>query len=175
MPRPREGDFAPYYALYIDQAPGEDAVGTLRGQSPAAFRFWSSIGKEPGLDVSRPAPGKWTLREVLQHIMDTERVWQYRVLRFVRQDQTALPGFEQDDFVAAGRANERSLASLLEEYQSVRAASLTLLHSLNEQDLDRVGTASGARFTARALVFMMAGHEQHHMRLARERWPQLSD
>jgi hypothetical protein len=116
------------------------------------------------------APGKWTLGESLVHVSDTERVFSYRLLRIARGDRTPLPGFEQDDWVPTSRAGRRSLADVLGEMYAVRAATLALVRSLDEEAINESGMASGKDVTARALVWMIAGHMQHHFVLTRDRY-----
>ena len=114
--------------------------------------------------------GKWTLKEALLHMTDTERVFSYRLLRIARGDTTPLPGFEQDEWVPNSGANIRSVASLLLEYASVRAGTLQLMDSLEPSAWARRGTASDKPVSARALAYICAGHERHHQRILRERY-----
>ena len=116
------------------------------------------------------APGEWTIQEILVHIMDTERVFAYRTLRLARGDTTALPGFAENAFAAAARANERSLADILAEYEAVRQASLTLLGSFAEETWTRLGSASGKPLSVRGAAYQIAGHELHHLYSIRENY-----
>jgi uncharacterized damage-inducible protein DinB len=118
----------------------------------------------------RYAPGKWTVKEVLGHITDTERIFSYRALRIARGDQTPLPGFEQDDYVRSGAFGDRTLAGLAEEFGAVRTASVSLLRSFNEEAWSRRGVASQKEVTVRALGFMIAGHQIHHRIILEERY-----
>jgi hypothetical protein len=118
----------------------------------------------------RYAPDKWTVKDVLGHLADSERIFAYRALRIARADQTPLPGFEQDDFVRSGGFNERTLASLLEEFASVRSASLALYRSLDKDAWLRCGTANNDQISVRALAFITAGHELHHEKILEERY-----
>ena len=118
----------------------------------------------------RYAPGKWTLAEMMVHVADTERVMSYRLLRIARGDQTPLPGFEQDDWVPMSGAATRTLASLATELEAIRAATLALVRGVPPEAWERRGTASGFTFSARALAWVIAGHEQHHLALLRERY-----
>ncbi|WP_375324403.1 DinB family protein [Flagellimonas sp. GZD32] len=119
------------------------------------------------------AEGKWTLAEAIVHIIDTERVFQYRALRFARNDKTDLPGFDQDIYVPNSNASSRSLESLRNEYEAVRDSTLALFSSLGETALLRVGVASGSRMSVRALGFIISGHQAHHARILKERYLQM--
>lgn len=116
------------------------------------------------------APGKWTIKEVLGHLIDSERVFQYRALRFSRNDKTELPGFDQDLFVAAGNAKHRSVESLIREYVAVRQSSLILFDNFSPEELTRSGVANGNEFEVGWMAFLIAGHEMHHMKILKERY-----
>ncbi|MBF9222302.1 DinB family protein [Hymenobacter sp. BT662] len=167
--RPAEGDFIPYFGTYINMVPeGTDPLAALRSQPQeihAVFAGLSEAQTEQGY-----APGKWTLKEMLLHQIDTERIFTYRALRFARGDSQNLTGFEQDDYVPYSGANARPLASLLAEYDAVRAATVALAESFTEEQLNRRGTANNGPVTVRALLFITAGHELHHLRIIRERY-----
>lgn len=114
--------------------------------------------------------GKWTVAEVLMHIVDTERIFQYRALRFARNDKNALIGFEQDDFVLESGAGQKTKSGILKEYKTVRAATLALFESFDERQLQRLGMASNAAMSVRALGFVIAGHQLHHTNILRQRY-----
>lgn len=116
------------------------------------------------------AEGKWTILEVLLHIIDTERIFNYRALCIARGDQTEFPSFEQDDYVAPSKANDRSLTSLLTEYSTVRKATISLFENLSEEDLKQLGRASNSPLSPRAAGFIIAGHERHHEKIIKERY-----
>ncbi len=120
--------------------------------------------------IQPPAPGKWSVKQVLGHLCDTERVQSYRVLRFARGDKKELQGFEQDDYVAAANSNSRSTTELLAELKSVRRATLSLLESLTTADAERTGVASGKSISVRAMAYVIAGHAQHHLELMRKQF-----
>jgi uncharacterized damage-inducible protein DinB len=123
----------------------------------------------------RYAPGKWTPKQVLLHIADAERIFAYRALRFARADAQELPGFDENEYAASSEADDRPLADLLAEYQAVRAATLAFFSGLNAGQLDRAGRANGSPYTVRALLYLAAGHEAHHLNILRERyWPLLA-
>ncbi|UOQ96114.1 alpha/beta hydrolase-fold protein [Hymenobacter sp. 5317J-9] len=167
--RPAEGDFLPYAGNYINLVPdGADPVEALRTQPQQLHAAFAGLSE--GQTEQAYAPGKWTLKEMLLHQIDTERIFAYRALRFARGDSQNLPGFEQDDYVAHSGANARPLASLLAEYDAVRAATLALAESLTEDQLNRRGAANNGPATVRALLFITAGHELHHLNIIRERY-----
>lgn len=166
--RPKPGEYNPYYDRYISLIPGGDIFSTLEKQLPKTLALLSSRSEADS--NFRYAPGKWTLKEVLGHMNDTERIMAYRALRIARGDRTPLPGFEQDDFVRDGPFSELTLASLIEEFKSIRAATLTLLRSFRPQDWTRRGVASDHDITVRALAYIIAGHELHHRSILEERY-----
>ena len=173
--RPAANEHAPYYAGYIDAAEATlaprglaDVLALLEAQT-ADWQALMATVPEAKASVAY-APGKWTLAESLVHVNDTERVFAYRLLRIARGDRTPLPGFEQDDWVPTSRAGNRSLADILAEMYAVRAATLALVRSLDDEAVAQTGVASGKEVTARALVWMIAGHMQHHFGLTRERY-----
>ena len=166
--RPKLGEYNPYYDRYISLIPGNDIIGTLEKQFPKTVGLLSGRSDEEG--NFRYEPGKWSLKEVVGHMNDTERIMAYRALRIARGDQTPLPGFEQDDFVREGPFSELSLSSLVEEFKAVRAATLSLLRTFRPQDWTRRGKASDREITVRALVYIIAGHEVHHRNIVEERY-----
>lgn len=166
--RPRAGEFDPYYARYLDAVPDGDLLRLFEEQGAEMLDLLRAFGEARG--SYRYAPGKWSVKEVLGHISDTERVFAYRALRFARADATPLPGFEQDDYVAAAGFNRRSLADLAEEFTDVRKATVKLFAGLDANALRRAGIASGHPMTVRAAAWIIAGHEQHHARILRERY-----
>jgi uncharacterized damage-inducible protein DinB len=113
---------------------------------------------------------KWTIKEILVHIMDDERIFAYRALRIARNDKTPLPGFEQEDYVPYSRANERSLASIFKEFKTIRNATLSLFRSLKKDDFLRTGIANNHPVSVRALAYHIAGHELHHINVIKERY-----
>lgn len=167
--KPKEGEYAPYAIQYIGQVPDDGLLlKHLEDNLEAAKQFFRSVPEEKL--TSRYAEGKWTIKEVLGHIIDTERVYGYRALRFARNDATELSGFEQDDYVKYSKANERSLDSMLEELSAVRASSIAFLKNLDADALMRFGTANGRKMTVRAAAYIIAGHEAHHIRIIKERY-----
>lgn len=166
--RPDETEFAPYYAGYVAAVPDGSLLETYKVQHAVFERLFNSIGIDRADHAY--APGKWTVREVLGHINDTERVFGYRALSFARGDAGPLPGMDQDRYVEGGHFASRPLAGLVDEFVHIRASSISLLKGMTKEDLLRRGTASGVEFTVRALVWIMAGHAQHHVNILQERY-----
>ncbi len=166
--RPAAPEHAPYYAKYIALVPGGDVVGLLRAQAGETRALLAAL--DDARAVARYAPGKWSVKEVLGHVADSERVFAYRALRIARGDATPLPGFEQDDYVVSGGFDRRPLADLVEELAAVRAATLALLASFDSTAWLRMGTASGHPVSVRALACIIAGHERHHVGILRDRY-----
>jgi hypothetical protein len=168
MKRPEATEYAEYYANYISKVPGSDVLSVLESQRLQMLQLFAGRSERDG--IFRYAPGKWSVKEVLGHVTDTERIFTYRALRMARGDQTPLPGFEQDDFVKNGAFGERTLASLAEEFALVRSASIALFRSFPEDAWSRRGVASQKEVTVRALAFMTAGHQIHHRIILEERY-----
>jgi hypothetical protein len=168
MKRPEATEYADYYANYIARVPGSDILSVLESQRLQMLQLFAGRSERDG--SFRYAPGKWSVKEVLGHITDTERIFTYRALRIARGDQTPLPGFEQDDFVKNGAFGQRTLASLAEEFGLVRSASVALFRSFPEEAWSRNGVASEKEVTVRALAFITAGHQMHHRIILEERY-----
>ncbi len=166
--RPGAKEYAPYYNGYINQTKGEDAVHELEHELAESLKFFAAIDEKQSLTAYEN--GKWTIREVLGHIVDTERVMSYRALRFARNDKTDLPGFEQDDWMRASSFNEIHLATLLKEFELLRRANIHLFRNLKPEAWERHGTANGKSVSVRALAFIIAGHEKHHRTIVKERY-----
>jgi hypothetical protein len=170
--RPSPGEYAPYYERYVAAVPEGELLGMLAAQLAATRALYGRIGEErAGLS---PAPGKWSPKDVLLHVADTERVMAYRALRIARGDATPLPGFEQDDYARVAGASARTVADLLDELSAVREATIALLRALPAGSLERRGTASGYAVSVRGLAYIIAGHELHHQRLLGEAHPDAS-
>lgn len=166
--RPQSNDYASNFAKYIFQVPDGDFLETLEAQRQKMTRLL-----EPLTDKQadfRYQPGKWSIREIVGHINDAERVFAYRVLRIARGDQTPLASFEQDDYVKTANSSAQKLSRLLEEFNSIRSASVTLIRSLDDAALLRRGTASGKEVSVLALVFIILGHAIHHQTILEERY-----
>lgn len=169
VPRPVEGDCDPFYFTYINEIAADEEVlavlADLERTTPALL--------DPLTEAQaghRYAPGKWTVREVVGHVTDAERVFTYRALTIARGDRTALPSFGENEWAAVSNADTRSLADLVGELRAVRAASLALFRSFGAAEWERAGTASGKHVAVRALPYIIAGHERHHVAVLRERY-----
>jgi hypothetical protein len=168
IPRPQANEHVEYYARYISQVPDGDLIAMLRDQIMETVSLLRGLPRAKG-DYAY-APGKWTIKEVIGHLSDAERVFQYRALTFARAPGTALPGFDENAWVPAGNFGVRTLDDLLEEFQIVRAATVQLARHLDEETLKQRGTANGNEISVRALLYIIAGHERHHLALFRERY-----
>ena len=166
--RPEAGEYAPFYETYVSKVKGSDILGILEAQRLQMAQLFAARSERDG--NFRYAPGKWTVKEVLGHVTDTERIFSYRALRIARGDQTPLSGFEQDDYVRSGKFAERTLADLADEFGLVRAASIALFRSLPKEAWQRRGVASSNEVSVRALAFIVAGHEIHHRLILEEHY-----
>jgi len=164
--RPLEGEYSPHYAGYVHGVPAGDVIAILEEQGRDLAGVLHGVTDEKAM--FRPAPGKWSLKEVVGHVTDGERVFSYRTMRIARGDNTPLPSFDQDAFVLAAHFDRRSIGDLADEFAAVRAATVALLRSLTPDECRRAGTASNASVTVRALAYIIAGHERHHARAIRE-------
>ena len=164
--RPSENEYAPYYAGYIQRVADGDIFEVLARQSDTLRAL---LAKLPARQADfRPGPAEWSIKEVAGHINDAERVFAYRALRISRGDQTPLPGFEQDDYVRAANFGERTLPDLLEEFGLLRHANLLAFNRLSNEASQRLGTASEFAVSVRALLYIMAGHVEHHVESLRK-------
>lgn len=168
MPRPGPEEHHEYYSTYIDKVPDEPILDVLR-QAPDALDELLS-GLSPADEHHAYAEGKWTLREAVGHVADTERIFAQRALHIAREDASPLPGMDQNVWAAASNAAQRPLASLLAEFRHQRQANVELFASFDDEILDRRGIASGFEFSVRALVYIVAGHELHHRAILVERY-----
>ena len=165
---PDRSEAAEYYFTYIDQVPAGDIRETLRAQLPETLGLLREIPDDKSL--YRYAPDKWSIREVVGHVNDCERLFMSRAFWFARGFDTPMPSFDQDIAAATAGAHERSLSSHIEEFSAVRAATLTLVDNLPAEAWERRGIASGNPFTVRALAYCIAGHVTHHMKVLRQRY-----
>ena len=166
--RPEANEYAPYYERYVSLVPDADPVETLERQGAETLALLRGLSEEQG--AHRYEPGKWSVKQLVGHVSDGERIFSYRALAFARGDLQALPGMEQDEWVAGVDFDARTLSSLADEFETVRAATLHLLRHLSPEAWARRGTASGNEVTVRALAYVIAGHEAHHVRVLRERY-----
>ena len=168
IPRPDASEYLAYYGRYIDKVPDGDLLQTLRTQLDDTLALVRGLPEARG--GHRYAPGKWSIREVLSHVIDAERIFAYRALRIARGDGTPLPGFDENAYAENAEAESRTLADLADELMHVRLGNLAMLRALSPEALARLGTASGGPVSARALAWIIAGHERHHVNLLRERY-----
>jgi uncharacterized damage-inducible protein DinB len=167
--KPEAGEYAPYAIMYIGLLPDDELV--LEHMQDNLKTVLALIRSMPAEKLTyRWAEGEWTIKEILGHVIDDERIYCYRALRFARNDPTELPGFEQDDYVLYSGANERDLEEILAEYTAVREATLTFFNSLEEPALTRAGVANGHLMSVRAAAYHLAGHELHHLHSIRENY-----
>lgn len=161
-------DFQKYVQRYLDLIPSDDWLEELKKIGDKTVELYAQLSEEQSLFAY--AEGKWTLKELLLHLSDTERVFQYRILAFLRGDQNELPGFDEELYATQSFANERSLNSLLEEYQLIRKSSQVLLESASSSALQNVGTANGNQISAETIGKLIVGHNEHHLNIIRERY-----
>ena len=166
--RPTPSEYAPYYERYIQLVPDGSALDHLRSQIGETLELLRSVSEEKS--NYRYAPGKWSVKEVVGHVADSERVFAYRALRFARNDQTPLPGFDENDYTANSNFADRPLGGVAEEFRAVRMATIALFEGMSREALARQGTANDTRVSVRALVWIIAGHERHHRKILQERY-----
>ena len=167
--RPHDGEFADYAAEDIAAVPGDDALSALRALADETRSLFEELRAKAESGFTY-APGKWTLKEILGHLVDDERIFAYRLLCVARGEEAELPGFDEMVYAASGEFERRSLDDLLEEYAVVRRATIALLRYLPRSAWTRRGAVNGYAATPRGLAFHIAGHELHHHRVVRERY-----
>ncbi|HKI78004.1 MAG TPA: DinB family protein [Ignavibacteriaceae bacterium] len=166
--RPSKNDYAVYYHKYIQELESDNILETLEKQLNENLELFNSIPEEKAntsYDV-----GKWSIKELLGHMVDTERIFAYRALCIARGEKQSLPGMEQDDYVKEAEFNKRSFKSLVDEYGLLRNSNLVLFYSFGEKELNKRGTANNSDVTVRAILFIIAGHELHHIKILKERY-----
>lgn len=167
--KPKAGEFAPYTINYIKLLPDDaEILRHLSENLQTTSDFILSLPPEK-LDYVY-APGKWTIREMWLHVVDSERVFAYRALCFARGETVNLPGFEENDYAASSNANARGINNILKEFAAVRSATLALFESFDASVLTKIGTANDNPTSVRALVYQIAGHELHHLNIIKERY-----
>ncbi len=167
--RPGADEFAPFYAGYIARIPvGTDPIRELEAQRQTLPKILSAVG-EAGAGF-RYAPGKWSIKEVIGHLTDAERIFSYRIVRIARADQTPLSGFDENDYVRAAGFDRRTLADLIGEWEAVRRSTVAFAHGLEPARWDHRGSASGNFVSARALIYIIPGHVLHHLEVLRTRY-----
>jgi hypothetical protein len=166
--RPTAGEYPPVFERYVARVPEADALAPLERQ---ASEIRAALGALPADRAGyRYAPGKWSIREVLGHVTDTERVFAYRAMCIARGETAPLPGFEENGYAANAGHDLYALGDLLAEFEAVRRANVSMLSHLDEKALRRIGTANGAPVTARAIAYMMVGHARHHLAVLAEKY-----
>lgn len=168
--RPAANEYAPYYDRYISKIPDGDIVELLGQQIRETLGLLRSIDESRG--GHRYAEGKWSIREVIGHMSDTERVFAYRAMRFARADGTPLPGYDENVFVANARFDARTIRDLAAELEAVRGATVAFFASLHDEEWARRGVANGNTMSVRAVACIIAGHERHHLGILKERYLQ---
>lgn len=164
----KPNEYAEYYSQYIKQSGNANLLDVLKESAQALNSLFETISDEKM--NYKYAEDKWTIKDMLLHIIDAERVFAYRALRFARADKTNLPGFEHNDYVVVANANDRSKASLLNEYNAQRESTIQLFSNFTDEMLMQIGVASGNPMSVRALGFVTAGHETHHCNIIKERY-----
>ena len=168
MLKPESSEYAPYYEKYIEQASKAGVRDSFASQPSELRRALDGVAEEKGTFAYEE--GKWTIKELLSHIIDGERIFGYRILRISRGDTTPIEGFEQDDYIATSNANNRSFSDLLDEFEFNRKANVLMINNLDENALTRMGTASDNPISARALISILIGHVGHHLNILNERY-----
>lgn len=166
--RPSSNEYASFYGTYVGKVEGNDFLAKLKEQKASTISFLEKLPEEKW--DYKYGEDKWSIKELLIHMIDTERIFSYRALRISRNDRTPIEGFEQDDYVPYSQAGQRSAASILAEYEAVRNSTIHLFQNFTDENMNRIGTASGASISVRALGFITTGHEVHHMQILKERY-----
>jgi uncharacterized damage-inducible protein DinB len=166
--RPESFEYPPYSEGYVSLVPDGDIVATLTKQLEETLALIKNIPEDRG--TFRYAEGKWSIKELIGHVIDSERIFAYRALRFGRGDATPLSGFEQDDYVKGASFDKRSLSDLLNEYEHVRRSTIALFANLDESAWNLRGTSNNSEVSVRGLAFILAGHERHHVEILRTRY-----
>jgi len=166
--RPDPSEYVPYQKMYIELVQGDDIIRILSAQIDSTLWYLRSLSDVQG--DFRYAPDKWNVKEVVGHLIDTERVFAYRALSISRLDQAALPGFEQDDWVHAAGSTKLPLAELASEFECVRRSNIYFFQHLSADAWMRRGVAAGHEFTVRAIAFIIAGHERHHLQILQTKY-----
>lgn len=168
VPRPDKSEYFEYYHKYIQLVPPGDLLDQYRSVHEQTQKLISSLNEDQ-LNY-RYAEGKWSIKEILIHLADGERVFAYRALRFARKDTTPLQGFDENLYAPQSKAAERKIGDILREFSAVRAASIELFKSLDDEALKRKGTANDKEISVRALAYCILGHELHHLNVIKERY-----
>jgi hypothetical protein len=168
MIRPEKTEYDPYYETYVSLVPETDIVAALAAQPTELQDIFTALPEEKGTYAY--AEGKWSIKELISHLIDGERIFAYRVLRISRGDETPTEGFEQDGYIENAHANDRSFGDLLEEFNLLRRANLLAFNNLRDDGWSRQGIANGVGVSVRALAYIMAGHVRHHIGILKARY-----
>ena len=168
MNRPDKSEYDPYYERYVSLVENDDIIDRLASQPTALQDLFTAVPEEKGTYAY--AEGKWSIKDLLGHLIDGERMFAYRMFRISRGDQTPIEGFEQDGYIENAHSNQRSFADLLDEFSSLRRANMIFFSNLNDEALSRIGTANNVHISVRALIYIMAGHVEHHLDILKERY-----
>jgi hypothetical protein len=166
--KPAQSDYAPYYGKYVSLVPEGDILVSLSRQLDETLALLDGVSESQA--GHRYAPDKWSVRELVGHVIDTERIFAYRALRFARNDKTPLSGYEQDGYIVNASFDAYPLSELASEFEHVRRSTLFMLKHLNEEAWERRGTANDSEVSVRALAHIIAGHELHHMEILRTKY-----
>jgi uncharacterized damage-inducible protein DinB len=166
--RPQAGEYGSFYQGYIDLSAEEDVVAALDAQARKTATLLGDLSDEQA--SQRYAPDKWSIKQLVGHVTDSERIFAYRALSIARGETTPLPGFDQDPYVANAASDDRSISDLTEELAAVRRANLMMFRAFSEEAWHRSGTASEYPISVRAIAFIILGHERHHVRILRDRY-----
>lgn len=166
--KPKAGDYNSYYQTYIDKLPDENIFSILENQQDALGDFLNSIDEKKS--NFRYAEGKWNIKQVIGHVIDGERVFTFRIHAISRNEKQSLPGFEQDDYIEAGNYSERSFEDIKNEFLLMRKANLVFYKSLTDEMISKKGNANGSDITVNALLYIIAGHAEHHLQVIRENY-----
>lgn len=168
MNRPEKTEYDPYYETYVSLVPEAEILPALENQIAEIENLFAEISEEKGAFAY--AEGKWTIKELVGHLIDGEEIFAYRALRIARADETPIEGFEQDGYIENGEFNKQKLADLVEHFALLRRVNLSFFKNLSETAWQRIGTANNARISVRALAFIMVGHVRHHSNILKTRY-----
>ena len=168
MSRPAENEYPEYYKDYISLVPDGDIVDLMKKQTDDIMDFFRSIPEDKG--TYRYEPEKWSIKEILGHLTDMERIFGYRALRFARNDTAGLNGYDQDDYVSAGNFDSRTLTDLADEFFNLRRANTIMYNSFNDEDMQKAGTADGNRVNVRSIAYILVGHPTHHINVIKDKY-----
>ena len=161
-------EYIPYYMTYISKAGDLDLIEGLKSSFKTTVAFFNALPDDKLEYVY--ADKKWTVKEIIQHLIDAERVFAYRALRFARSDENSLPGYDENEYASASLANHRSIEELIEDYSSLRESTIHLFQSFSDAMLMKMGRASGGEMSVRAIGFVITGHETHHCQVIKDRY-----